>query len=181
MRWLLAFTDELDSQQYDLIYNSLSASRKAHIDHMKQPNDRKNSLLATWLINKLLIDRGINNAVLETDSNGRPFLKENNLFISISHCEKAVVCVVSETAVGIDIEKQKPVKPSLIDYVCTREEKAYIMEDKALSQRRFFEIWTAKEAYFKKCGDGLKNMLSTNILPIARQIYTVDDYVITVT
>lgn len=181
MRWLLAYTDEIDRQKYDLIYNSLSATRKAHIDRMKQPEDRENSLLATHLINKLLIESGINNAVLETDSNGRPFLKENDLFISISHSEKAVVCVVSETAVGIDIEKLKPVKPSLIDYVCTSEEKAYIMEDEELSQRRFFEIWTAKEAYFKKCGGGLKNMLSTNILPIARQIYTVGDYVITIT
>lgn len=180
MRWLIAFTNELDACQYNLIYNSLSATRKAHIDRMKQPKDRENSLLATSLTDRLLKERGIKNAVLENDSNGRPFLKESNLFISISHCEKAVVCVLSEKPVGIDIEKQKPVNPSLIDYVCTSEEKAYINEDKELSQIRFFEIWTAKEAYFKKCGVGLKNMLSTNILPIKRQIYTVDDYVITI-
>lgn len=181
MRWQIAFTDDFDEQQYTLIYNSLSATRKAHIDRMKCDQDRKNSLLASWLVDKLLNECGIKNATLENDSNGRPFLKENNLFISISHSEKAVVCVISETPVGIDIEKQKPVKSSLIDYVCTTEEKAYINEDDALSQRRFFEIWTAKEAYFKKNGGGLKNMLSVNILPIDRQIYTVKDYIITIT
>ena len=180
MRWQIAFTDEFDEQQYTLIYNSLSATRKAHIDRMKCDQDRKNSLLASWLVDKLLNECGIKNATLENDSNGRPFLKENNLFISISHSEKAVVCAISETPVGIDIEKQKPVKSSLIDYVCTNEEKAYINEDDALSQRRFFEIWTAKEAYFKKNGGGLKNMLSVNILPIDRQIYTVEDYIITI-
>ena len=67
MRWQIAFTDDFDEQQYTLIYNSLSATRKAHIDRMKCDQDRKNSLLASWLVDKLLNECGIKNATLENN------------------------------------------------------------------------------------------------------------------
>jgi len=43
---------------------------------------------------------------------------------------------------------------------------------------RFFQIWTAKEAYFKKCGTGITNLKSVNILPMERQCFQIEDYFI---
>ena len=44
--------------------------------------------------------------------------------------------------------------------------------------QRFFEIWTAKEAYFKKCGTGITNLKSVNSLTLSRQMHILGDYIL---
>lgn len=190
MKWLYAHIADIPANEYDRLYAALSPSRRARVDRLKQSDDRKRSLAGEWLLKKLLRDAyGITDVVLETAPNGRPLLADSALYVSIAHSDGAVVCAVSDTPVGIDIERIRPIDLRLARRVCVAEEAAYLFghapteadmrdtEDVALLTR-FFEIWTAKEAYFKRCGTGITELKSVNILPLKRQIFHRDGYLI---
>lgn len=186
MAWLFKKITDLSSEDYNAIYGSLSCSRKTHIDNLKNQDDKYRSLLATDLIDVLLKDLGVTKAKLQTDPKGKPFLSDSDLFVSISHCKQGVACAVSDKEVGIDLEIIKPVKTALINYICTQKEQEYvfaykkdipeIVTDKQILTR-FFEVWTSKEAYFKKYGTS--DMLSVEVLHLQKQHFLQDNFLIT--
>lgn len=188
MEWSYCDIRDLSQKEYDSIYQSLTPSRKEHIDRFLREDDRKRSLAGEYIIQKLLSDKfGITDASIERLPNGRPILNGANLFISISHCDDIVVCAVSEKETGIDTERIKPIKLSLIKRFCVTEEKEYILKNSPYSKTlpycddketldRFYEIWTAKEAYFKMLGTGIKDLKSVNVLNLKRTKFYINDY-----
>lgn len=188
MHWLCCRIDAFSPEALQQAFCQLSPSRKAHIQQLKQSEDQTRSLCAELLLRQLLQQLGLHDAILHRKPNGQPYLTNCDLYVSISHRHEMVACAVSQTPVGIDVEHVRPINLQLCRHVCTPEEKAYLLSgaqipDYALCRdpdilQRFFEIWTAKEAYFKKCGTGITDLKSVNILPLQRQIHTVDDYII---
>ena len=189
MHWTCCHTADFSAQALQEVYSRLSPTRKVHIDRFHRHEDKLRSLAAEALLQRLLQERcGITDAVLHRKSNGQPYLTGCDLYVSISHCGEMVACAVSEIPVGIDIEHIRPIRLNLVRQVCVEEEKAYLLagkspeEDTPCTDRdileRFFEIWTAKEAYFKKCGTGITDLKSVNILTLSRQMHRVDDYMI---
>ena len=188
MHWHYCDRADFTPEEYKKAYATLSPSRKSHIDRFQQPQDKERSLAAELLVQKLLKELGIPNGTLHRAENGQPFLEGCDLYVSISHCDRLVACAVSEAPVGIDIERIRHMDLKVSRHVCVPEEEAYLMGDLPLPQeklchdpavlRRFFEIWTAKEAYFKKQGTGITNLKSVNILPLERQMFIVEDYII---
>ncbi len=181
MFWELIKITDISSKDLDAAYNALHPSRRAHIDCLKQERDRLCSLGGEILAKKLLKKHyGIDNAVIVRADNGRPYVMDSNIYISISHCDENVVCAVDTAPVGIDIERIRPVKEALINRVCTMEEAEYLSSAKSGEEGlyRFFEVWTAKEAYFKKQGTGITQLNSINVLNLKRQVTRMDDYLI---
>jgi len=179
MDWTIGYITEMTEAEYTAIYATLSASRKAHIDRMKQPNARKRSLLATQLTNALLEKHSDGAALLETAEDGRPYLEGCPLHISISHSAEAVVCAVSTDHVGIDVEQIRPVDRKLIDYVCTERERAYVLEQAEEIDTRFFEVWTAKEACYKHDG-GTTPLRAIDTLERHKHTVVTNGYCITI-
>ena len=190
MEWLYCNIGDFSQYEYNSIYRSLTHSRKEHIDRFGREADRKRSLAGELLIKRLLqVKFGITSPLIERLPNGRPILSGEKLFISIAHCEDNVVCAVSEKPIGIDIERIKPIKLSLTKRFCVSEELDYIVgntpysetlpycEDKEILNR-FYEIWTAKEAYFKMLGTGITDLKSVNVLKLKRSVYSVSDYLV---
>lgn len=175
MRWNICRTGDFTEQEYAAVYKELSESRKKHIDAFSNPAARKNSLAGELLLRALLAQEGIR-AVPERLSTGQPVLPGNEAFVSISHCDDRVVCAVSRTPVGIDIEKVRPIRPGMMERVCTAEELRYVRSGS--ETERFFEVWTAKEAYFKMKGTGITNLQAINILTLPRQVFRQEDYLI---
>lgn len=182
MNWLFGKITDITDEQYCTVYHALTPSRKAHIDRMKIEDDRKRSLMATFLLNKLLLSEGIQ-AEIETCESGKPFINGHNLHVSISHSDQAVVCALSESPVGIDVEKIKPVSKKLVEYVCTQSEREYVLSGKDAvndqAAKRFFEVWTAKEAFFKKSDGRIKSIRSIDTLSLKKQVFEIEDYYIT--
>ena len=170
---------DLSEEAYRNVYDTLSDSRRTHIDRMKTADARRRSLLATRLLSSLLAKRGQPNVLLETDADGKPFLSGSDLFVSISHSDEVVVCAVDDSAVGIDVEKIRPVDRKLITYVCTERELAYVLQDETDIPCRFFEVWTAKEAAYKHDG-GSTPLRAIETLSRSKQQYVIDGYYITV-
>ncbi len=186
MHWTLCQISDFSQDALSQAYDALSPSRKSHIDRLKKQSDKIRSLTGELLVQKLLREYySLSTGVLHRRENGQPYLTGCDLYVSISHCDSKVACAVSRSPVGIDIEKIRPIDLKLCRHICREEEKEYVLggaegcfcEDPSVLYR-FFEIWTGKEAYFKKCGTGITDLKSVNILPLKRQIHTLDDYMV---
>lgn len=176
MKWALGRLSDFREAEYEKAYKGLSKSRKMRIDRLKKDADRKRSLLGEMLVKKLLMEEGIEAHILSED-NGKPYLSDSSFFVSISHSGEMAAAVISEKPVGIDIEKTRQIDLRILDRVCTEREADYVKCDKD-SEIRFFEVWTAKEAYFKKQGTGITNFKSVEIFDLKREFITADGYVL---
>ena len=90
---------------------------------------------------------------LSVTNNGKPFLSDSNVFISLTHSKEYVGCAVSDKPVGIDVEQIKDVKDSVIERVCSKDEINYLAKS---GKDEFFTLWTLKEAYIKAATETLK-------------------------
>ncbi len=189
MQWACCKITDFTETQLQRVYLQMSPSRKTRVDRLRREEDKMRFLAAELLVYDLLNKNwGVTSAKLLCKSNGQPYLSDCPLWVSISHCEQAVACAVSRDPVGIDIERIRPVDLRLCSYVCVPEEMSYLLKNKQDDTqglcsdpeflRRFFEIWTAKEAYYKKCGTGITDLKRINIFSLQRQVYTVEDYMI---
>ena len=191
MHWSYCDIGRFSAEALKRIYTNLSPSRKEHIDRLRRPEDKTRSLAAEGLLQTLLREHyGITNAKLHRASNGRPYLAHSHLHISLSHSDQMVACVLSEDPVGIDIEKIRPMSLKLCRHLCVEQEKAYLLSDSGLTENdecqdpevlhRLFEIWTAKEAYFKKQGTGITDLKSVNVLHLERKTHNLENYILTI-
>ncbi len=189
MHWICCNTDSFSADQLQSGFEKMSPSRKEYVRSLRRPRDKARSIAAELLVRQLLEESyGITDAQLHRKENGQPYLTGCDFYVSITHCEGKIACAISREPVGIDIERIRPVNLKLCRHVCVPEEKAYVLgdareyENRACREeavlRRFFEIWTAKEAYFKKCGTGITDLKSVNVLQLPREIYRVEDYLV---
>lgn len=87
----------------------------------------------------------------KTSENGKPYIENYSDFnFNISHTSGAIAIAISDSPVGIDIEKIRKADFRVAKRFFTEKENEYIKAQN--SDTRFFEIWTKKEAYIKKNG-----------------------------
>lgn len=194
MQWAHMDIHDLSEADYASVYRGLSPARRQRVDRLRQPQDKQRSLAGEYLAKRLLAEVGgmsPSDVVIDIDDRGKPFAQGMTLHVSIAHCEEMVVCAVDDTPIGIDIERISPRRLALTKRVCVEEELLYIFghrpgfddftytTDRELLTR-FYEVWTAKEAYFKRIGTGITDMKAVNILSLNRQVFSVDDYLVQV-
>ena len=82
--------------------------------------------------------------------------ESDSVYFSISHSDVLVAVAVSRAPVGIDIESlDAPIKPRFADRILTEEELAeYITTTDENKTEYLISKWSAKEAFFKKDGNG---------------------------
>lgn len=94
--------------------------------------------------------------------NGKPViatLLNQPLYFNISHsAERIMMAVANEPDLGVDIECIQPMKKyeSIVECFFTQRERSWIYQAPVWEQvRRFYQLWTLKEAYVKGMGLGL--------------------------
>lgn len=86
---------------------------------------------------------------------GKPSLTEHpDIHFNLSHCKEAVICAIADEPVGVDIECERTITPSLVRYTMNDEEISQI-EHSSDPTAAFLQFWTAKEAVFKLTGSGI--------------------------
>ncbi len=85
--------------------------------------------------------------------NGKPYLP--GLHFNLSHSGAWAVCAVSDGPVGVDLERERPLR-SPVERKLTAAEQSYLsMLDPGQRQSAFFDLWVLKEAALKQTGEGL--------------------------
>lgn len=95
---------------------------------------------------------------------GKPVLKGvPDIHFSVSHVADAVVAVVSDAPVGVDVERVRPRDPFAASRMLHPRE-ARRVEGSDDPDREFFRCWTLKESYVKALGTGLAYPMRTLIV-----------------
>ena len=141
----------------------LSEQRREQVARYKLEGPRRQTVAAYLLLRKALREMyGIHDApVFEYDANGKPsILGHPEIFFNLSHCRKAVACVVADSPVGIDVEETCRFSDSIARYTLDDEEYESVVKADNPSQA-FIRLWTMKEALLKYTGEGLRRDIKT--------------------
>ncbi len=102
---------------------------------------------------------GISREKLIIDKNkyGKPFLVNfPKVHYNVSHTKGLIVCAISDSCIGIDVERIKSFNKRIVERFLSGNEREYIYSFKENQDERFAEIWTKKEAYVKWLGKGIE-------------------------
>lgn len=160
MIYVAAFPENGDSED---VYAAFAASR-AYTDALRSSrNDKtiRQSLAGLRALLFLLRLRGedASSLVLERAEGGKPRFVSGPQF-NISHSGGLAVCALSDSPVGVDIERLRPMRDpiALADRFFAPAEKAAIRASEAPSEA-FLEVWVRKEAFLKLSGRGIDGRL----------------------
>ena len=190
-----------DLAKFDLWYDKMPDFRKRKIDALKPHRSKLLSLGAGMLLDKALKDIGIDDYEIELDEHEKPHIKgHGDISFNISHSGEVVCLGISDKEIGVDVEKIRHFKESLINYIFITQDQDLakeLMESESDKDKVYTRLWTVKESIMKHCGKGIslapKNILlrledgkikassavcdceALNLLP-----YEIDDHQITV-
>ena len=167
--WKLIDINNLTKEQYDRYFSMMSNKRKEKVLSLKDETARKRTVAGEMLVRQML-SKDIS---VEIAENGKPYTE--NAYFSISHTENLVVCAVSKSPVGIDIEKIKPYDDKFCKRIANEKEYEYINKD----AEKMCEIWTLKEAIIKKDGKSILSVKQTDALAqINKEKHLYKDFII---
>lgn len=186
---------ELSDYDFEKAVSEMPEKRKNAVLRFRSEDDRKRTVLGEILAVNAIADRlGIEkkDIVFERTEKGKPYAVGLNIGFSISHSEDMVICAVSEHEIGADIERIRPLNMRITRAACNESDLEYLfgagfrntdaVEHDRDILKRFFRIWTAKEAYCKYTGSGITDMKALSyreLLPFCR-CEEDGDYIITV-
>ncbi len=145
-------TADVNADDLKECFYSLCEEEKQRILSKTKLELQKNSLVGMYAVKKGLKEHfGIENPQILRQKNGKPYLKGNEIFFSISHTADTLAVAFSLHPVGIDIEYPRECSPLVCKRMFTESEKIYAEQ----SNINFTRIWTLKEAAVKAMGEGI--------------------------
>ena len=195
MIWKSLDIRKYTNSEYLAAYQMLDDTKRARIERTRQRKDRLRSVAADALARQMLADVmgcAPSDVHFSYAENGKPSVTGSRYEFSISHSDDIVVVAVHTGPVGIDVEHIREVSPRLAKKYFCDDENFYIFGHEAKDadfehmastdiRMRFFEIWTAKEAYLKQLGEGLSHLRSVNttLYPFERHLID-NEYLVTI-
>ena len=152
---------EFQNEELKKAKHYISGQRELKISRLRFLKNKRQSAVAYLLLRYgLRKEYGINeNVVLSEGSCGKPYLS-NYPFVhfNLSHCDKGVACMISDSAVGIDITSVKKESMSCMYSSMTADEIEKILhaENPAV---QFTKFWSLKESYCKCIGMGIDSYI----------------------
>lgn len=120
---------------------------------------RKMSIYAYDLLLQALYQcNNITDAIIAFDEKGKPYLENYpNIYINISHSGNYAACIINTAPCGIDIEQYRTINNRIYRKALSSAEIDWVnlAKDEQEQNIRFLKLWTMKEAYFKKTGEGI--------------------------
>lgn len=156
MTYLIS-TKNFDSE----LYSKVQKCEKMISSGVINQSLKNHSLLGRVLLSYILFKMGMDKKLTFTyGENEKPYLKNRTAFFNISHSGDYVICSVSESEVGCDVQKITEYKEKIAKRFFTVEEKAFL--DKSdTPDEHFTKLWTMKESVLKKTGEGITGGLSS--------------------
>lgn len=132
------------------------------------------------LLEIALKEEGITSYKILKSKNGKPYLENSNIFYNISHKNKMVGLIISDSEVGLDIEyvdTENIKRKSTLKYFFTEKERESITNNEEL-----LTLWTKKESYIKLNGGMLRDAIGLDInnINVIYDTFKLDNYIITI-
>ena len=124
-------------------------------------SSKNHSLLGRVLLSFILHKSGKGERLAFTyGSNGKPYLKDGRAFFNISHSGDYVICSISESEIGCDVQTVGKYNPRIAERFFTAEERDFLQKsDNQPSD--FTRLWALKESVLKKTGEGITKGLDS--------------------
>lgn len=147
-------------------YDRLTPYRKQKVDKLRSRKAKDASIAAGLLLDNALRAAGIDPAGAEfaVGDRGKPFLSSDPSFhFSLSHSGDRVICLVSSSPCGCDIQLVRQPDYRVAEKFFSSEEADQIAScaDDGSKRDAFFTLWALKESYVKFTGKGLAQPLSS--------------------
>lgn len=132
------------------------------------------------LLEIALKEEGITSYKISKSINGKPYIDNSNIFYNISHKNKMVGLIISDSEVGLDIEyidTENIKRESILKYFFTEKERESITTNEDL-----LTLWTKKESYIKLNGGMLRDAIGLDInnTNVIFDTFKLDNYIITI-
>ena len=171
----------------------MSKDKRERIQSFRFLDDQKRSVAGEMLARKLIskstsIEPG--DILFSKTKFGKPFAENVDIEFNISHSNDMVACAVDKLPIGIDIEKIRPINLSVAKHFCSADDMFYIFgQNPTINElqysedieilKRFFEVWTKKEAYGKCKGTGIIDAKSLPI-KVVKDFRFINDYALAI-
>ncbi len=160
IHWAYTNLSSMTDDQYQTLYNQSSPQRQARAQQYLRQEDKRRCVVADALLRYVLCRSGHSHRPnIVCSPYGKPLLADHPEFhFNLSHSGNYVAIAWGDTPVGIDVERLQSSLSlqTIAQKHFTPQEQAYISQD----LRKFFHIWTRKEAYIKYLGTGLRTKLT---------------------
>jgi len=141
----------------------LPSEEKRRADSIASQEVRSRYLAARCLVRSVLaswLKQEPEEIPLAISSEGKPFVVgEGKPHFSISHTEDLVAVALFHEAVGIDLERERPIDTVALARRFFSPEEAEYLEKKG-SSSDFFRLWSCREAAIKGDGRGMATLLA---------------------
>lgn len=149
---------------FDKAMSIVSEDRRQRVLACRRQEDRQRSLCAGLALAVCLHRVGVaaDTPIVRTEA-GQPRLSNGLPYrFSLSHSGRYAVCVLSDSAVGVDIQEHRSINvPELAERFFTAAEASWVRSAPTEERdTRFLRLWTAKESVLKAEGLGLSGGLS---------------------
>lgn len=195
MKWYKYDIRDLSEAEYSKWFFLMNEEKQRKVNRFRFEDDKKRTVAGEMLARKAIAgwcNISAEEIVFGTHENGKPFAEHFDVEFNISHSGNIVVCAVDDKPIGIDVEQIRPVNLKIAKRIYTQDELFYLFgfnpaeADFSISPdnemlKRFFELWTAKEANLKYIGTGITDNLKTlsvNSEKTEKEFF--EDYVITI-
>ena len=136
-------------------YELLPEKRQEKVDNFIFDKDKKLSSGVYLLLKKMLDEENIEDPIIKTEDDGKPYISNHdNIYFNMSHAGRMAACAISDSEIGIDIEKIDPLIDMKIaqTFFYNSEYENIKKSDSRVDE--FFKYWVLKESYMKYTGLG---------------------------
>lgn len=152
--------DTISDNEISSLLQLIPGKRNAYLKKFVGKKDLLRGLYSSLLIRSVIsqkLNLTLSEIEFHTNENQKPFLKNHpNFHFNISHSGDYVICGVSNSTIGVDIELMKIKNLEIAESVFA-EQELQVFKNLPENEKQifFFSLWTLKESYIKATGKGL--------------------------
>ncbi|NPC91481.1 4'-phosphopantetheinyl transferase superfamily protein [Bacillus sp. WMMC1349] len=161
MKIYAVYLDQLPGpDQFERMMAIVSEEKRHKVKRYRYPEDANRTLIGEVLVRNIIKEtyQLPNEAISFTAGpHGKPFAKGlPDFHFNISHSGSWVICGAGRSAVGVDVEKIKPINFDIAERFFSPAEYRDLMAKKETERLSYFyHLWTIKESFVKQAGKGL--------------------------
>ena len=183
----IKISDTINVSCFNRLLSCVSKKKQEQVQRFHHDIDKKLSLYSEIAVRAIIcqtLNVSNHEIVFVQTQYGKPYLEGYpDCHFNLSHTRNAIAVIISDKPAGVDIEKIAAADLQIAKRFFTENEAAYIETTDIGKDKRFYEVWTKKEAYIKYKGKGLSMALNSfDVLcdTISKQIQTfqINDYII---